>query len=140
MMGYGYLCYLLEIFNNRSNDFILRQLAGICIKNYLENIANYQINQEFLKEFKIYGLASLNDENPTIRNTLSYIISSFTKIDGVRHWDDLPEILSRNLYTNNPHVFQNFLETVDNIIEDSGEILMKTTQGTIVFITNQQFI
>jgi hypothetical protein len=99
---------------------MIRQLAGICIKNYFEKFSDSsRIDSTFSRHFIINGLNSLNDENLTMRNTLGGIISTFIKIGGFKIWKELPIILIEYLDSNdNREIFGNVLEIVNFIVED----------------------
>ena len=118
--------------NEEKIDIDIRQISGLTLKSLMEKDFSSIIdeNAQFLKEniLKFYL-----DENTKIRKTISIVINTYIKQDGLQNWPELLDFLFNNLGTERGAEMS--LETINIIIEDSG-CLLEEKFGKVFYLIN----
>ena len=111
---------MVFLLNEEKVDLDIRQISGLTLKSIMEKDFS-TISEESLTFFRENVLKNYLHENLKIRKTISIIVNTYVKQDGLERWPELLEFLYSNLETDTGAEMS--LETINIVIEDSGSVL-----------------
>ncbi len=92
----------------------------------------HQLDEDELKYFKENIGKCYLDNQPMIRKAISNLVNTFIRIGGIEIWPEILNILYENL--NNDIGVNMSLETLNIIIEDSGNVLEEKYKNVIIYL------
>ncbi len=108
-------------------------MSGLTLKGIMER--KYQeLDEDELNYFKENICKCYLDKQPVIRKAISNLVNTFIRIWGIEIWPDILKILHENLDTDLGVNMS--LETLNIIIEDSGNVLEEKYSYVKIFLLN----
>jgi len=108
-------------------------MSGLTLKGIMES--KYQeLDEDELNYFKENVCKCYLDKQHIIRKTISNLVNTFIRIWGIEIWPEILNILHKNLDTDLGVNMS--LETLNIIIEDSGNVLEEKYSSVRIFLMN----
>lgn len=106
--------------NEESIEIDIRQISGLTLKSIIEKDIS-SISEDSSTYLRENILRHYLHDNVRIRKTISIIVNTFVKQDGLENWPELLDFLYNSLETEKG--VEMSLEMINLIIEDSGCLL-----------------